>query len=334
MEFKGKKILLIAPVFFGYEKAIKQKLNELGGHVDFLPDRPFDNVFLKALMRLSRSLFIPVSNTYYTSKFRERCSHNYDYVFVINGEGLSRKSVSKLKQFNPNAKLIFYTWDSVKNKPHLIELFNLFDASFSFDAQDAMYYGVRYRPLFYINKNDLIQPGPIYDICFVGTAHQDRFQIVKLLANKYPKLKIYTYLYLQAKWVYVIYWIFNKSFKGAKLKDFRFVPLNKNNLDQVIKNSKAVLDIQHPNQSGLTMRTIETLANKKKLLTTNPSIKQSDLYDPINVAVIDRELTHKIREDFWVKPFKDWPEDLYFRYSLDGWLIEIFDFSKDKLQEN
>ena len=42
----------------------------------------------------------------------------------------------------------------------------------------------------------------------------------------------------------------------------------------IFKKSRAVLDIPIAGQNGLTMRTFECLAMKKKIVTTNENIKQ------------------------------------------------------------
>ena len=55
-----------------------------------------------------------------------------------------------------------------------------------------------------------------------------------------------------------------------------------------LKQSKTVVDIQHPKQSGLTMRTIEMLGANKKMITTNADIQNYDFYHPNNICIVDR----------------------------------------------
>ena len=56
-----------------------------------------------------------------------------------------------------------------------------------------------------------------------------------------------------------------------------------------IGNSRVVLDLPHPMQTGLTMRTIEAIGSKKKLITTNVDIVNYDFYNPKNILLIERE---------------------------------------------
>jgi hypothetical protein len=66
--------------------------------------------------------------------------------------------------------------------------------------------------------------------------------------------------------------------------------------------SAAVLDVEHPKQRGLTMRTIETLISEKKLITSNKNIINSNLYDCSRVNVINRD-NPQLSNDFIDSPF-------------------------------
>ncbi|MGX8940169.1 hypothetical protein ACWWJF_05820 [Symbiopectobacterium sp. Eva_TO] len=51
----------------------------------------------------------------------------------------------------------------------------------------------------------------------------------------------------------------------------------KENIQKVIE-SDVVIEINHPGQDGLTLRTIEALAFNKKIITNNIKIMQYDFY--------------------------------------------------------
>jgi hypothetical protein len=99
--------------------------------------------------------------------------------------------------------------------------------------------------------------------------------------------------------------------------------LKKADVLQMIAQSRAILDIQHPGQTGLTMRTIEMLGARKKLITTNPLVRGYEFFRPENILVIDRG-DPVIDPGFLGVPYVELPEDLYERYSLDGWIREVF----------
>jgi len=91
-----------------------------------------------------------------------------------------------------------------------------------------------------------------------------------------------------------------------------------------MKKSKIVIDIQHPNQTGLTMRTIEAIGSYTKILTTNHDIINYDFYNPNNVLIIDRN-NPQFDNDFFSKPIVPYEKDLYYKYSIEGWIDFLFD---------
>lgn len=54
-------------------------------------------------------------------------------------------------------------------------------------------------------------------------------------------------------------------------------------------NSRAVLDICHSSQSGLTMRTIESIGLDKKLITNNSLVKEEPFYTPDMITVFNED---------------------------------------------
>jgi hypothetical protein len=98
--------------------------------------------------------------------------------------------------------------------------------------------------------------------------------------------------------------------------DFVFTKVDSNAL------MKAILDIEHPNQRGLTMRTFETMGAQKKLVTTNALIAEYDFFDTSNICILDRK-NPKIPKDFLESPLVPLAPDIYRRYSIEGWLDEI-----------
>ena len=93
-------------------------------------------------------------------------------------------------------------------------------------------------------------------------------------------------------------------------------------VQSVFSASLSILDIEHPNQVGLTMRTFETLGASKKLVTTNAGVRDYDFFSPSNVYVIDR-VNPRVPKDFLDSPYVPLPDSVRARYSIAGWLNEI-----------
>jgi hypothetical protein len=203
----------------------------------------------------------------------------------------------------------------------------VFDSAFTFDPEDAgSLEGIKFRPLFFLNEyRSLPNEGVTYDLSFVGTAHSDRYRLVRKVKAALPNnsAKTFFFLFMPNRWICFLRRVLMPAFWGARENEFSFVPLKKKDVLSVIAGSAAVLDFQHPNQTGLTMRTIEMLGARRKIITTNASVKKYDFYRPQNIAVIDRQ-NPVIDALFFSAPYADLPADLYEKYSIDGWLKEVF----------
>jgi hypothetical protein len=319
----GKRVLLIAPRFFGYEDDIAAELRRRGGQVDFIRDRPFDKPLMKAVTRFRRDWVMPAANRFYRRELEALGTASYDLVLVINGQTLSTEILQDMRRASPAATFILYMWDSAKVRSRVVENLPLFDRTLSFDPHSAQAFGMKFRPLFFAPGFSQGEGEPDLAISFVGTIHTDRYPIIRSVARQLPVgLSAFWYLYLQAPWVYRFQKLFNPAFKGASMAEFSFSPLPKSEVQAIFRRSRAVVDIEHPLQTGLTIRTIETLGAGKKLLTTNRQIIDYDFFDPANVHVLDRR-DPVIPVDFLDTPFRQIPPDLLYKYSLAGWMDEV-----------
>jgi hypothetical protein len=59
-------------------------------------------------------------------------------------------------------------------------------------------------------------------------------------------------------------------------------------------------------------------------VTTNKSIVDEDFYNSKNIHILDREGLLEIPVDFFDVPFQAVSEDIYYKYSISGWIDEIF----------
>ena len=322
---QDKKVLFVGPQTFGYEIEVMNEMRRQGADVDFLPDRPFTSPFMKAVMRVRREWVLPLSDRFFMNSVEAFGRTNYDLIFVIGGEGLSVRSLPLLRTTFPTAKLVLYLWDALKNKRLLYRNLPFFDHCVTFDPKDAKVFGMKFRPLFYSagfvrSPNDSFQ----HHLSFIGTAHSDRYKIVSNLLKILPEhIVFYRYLYLQATWMYWIHKLGNSAYRDASIGDFNFQPMKKIDVQSVFFNSRSVLDIEHPGQLGLTMRTFETLGACKKLITTNANIRDADFYNPENIMVIDRFNIEKIPESFFNTPYVPLAESIYKKYSLSEWLSDV-----------
>lgn len=324
---QGKKVLLISPVFFNYYKEMINSLTSMGAEVDWFDERPSNSFFAKAILRVNDNLIKYNINKYYSNIIETIKNKTYDYILIVKPEGITVEVIEKLKKLNPNAKVVIELWDSLANNKAALEKLQHVHKVFSFDKDDCKKYNLNFRPLFYINKyknlagkDDKNQ----YDLLFIGTVHSDRYKVLVNLRNKLETagLKVYFYMYIPYKAMYIGKKVLFREFLGSSIEDFKFKPLPQDEIVELVGKSKVVLDIQHPKQTGLTMRTIEMLGADKKLITTNESVKDYDFYNQSNIQVVDRNISN-LDLEFFNSKYEVVPNEIKERYSLESWLLEL-----------
>ena len=326
---ENKNILFFSVQTFNLEKEIVGKLEELGANVHYYDERPANNNFTKGIIRLKRSLVQSKINIYYNEILLETTSKDYDFLFVNKGEVIPEFFLEKFKKLHPECQFIFYTWDSFSNNKHALSILKYFDKKFTFDSDDAIIYGLDFRPLFYLDFYKKIEPisnlTVTNDLLFLGTAHSDRYKISASIADWCDRnlLKSYCYYYMPGKWVYFYKKIFDKTFKDFDYKKLSFESLKADDLFKLYQSSMVILDINHPGQKGLTMRTFETIGAKRKMITTNLEVKKYSFYNPNNILVVDRE-NIELSKEFFESEYQDVDEDLYEKMSLRGWISCLF----------
>ncbi|MEO8253415.1 MAG: hypothetical protein ABI554_03430 [Flavobacterium sp.] len=318
---------------FNYEKAIAEELQNNGALVDYYDERPSNSIFSKGIIRLKKSLLNKKINEYYERILRDIQDKEYDFLFVIKGEVVPVFFLEKFKLLNPNCYCIFYTWDSFKNYQNPKVILPFFDKSFTFDSDDAKEYNLFFRPLFYLNAYEEVRKEKHvptkYDLLFLGTAHSDRYIISNTLSNWCldNNLTSFAYYYMQGKLVFLFKKLFDKSFQGFDKTKISFKSLTLVDIVELYKKSNVILDIHHPEQKGLTMRTFETLGAGKKIISTNNEIKKYSFYNEKNIFLIDRNKP-KINKDFFETKYEELSSEYLEAMAIKGWLTTLFVESK------
>ncbi len=320
----GKRCLLIAPRFFGYERDIRAEIERRGAIVDWLPDRPFDTPAMTALTKLKPQWVSPAADRLYERLLNQMGATHYDIILVVNGQTLSSQWLQRLRTQFPTARTVLYMWDSIENRRGAVKNLPQFDALFTFDPLNSRQFGMRLRPLFFVKGFERVPTLDFdYHLSFIGTAHTDRYAVIdRLRRHLASEVRAYWYLYLQAPWVYHAYRFAKPAMRRARPNEFQFVPLDKSKLQDVFARSRAIVDIEHPRQRGLTMRTFETMGSFKKLITTNTQVREYDFYRKENICVIDRSAP-RLPAHFLESPFVPLAGEIYRRYSIEGWLDEV-----------
>ena len=341
---KDKNILLLCPNFYGYDKAIKAELYNLGAKFVYLKTaKIFRSSFREpGSFHFPSFLKRPFERRTWTRNFeKEICNFSFDLFLCIENACFVKSFMSVLRLKNPNIKTILFLWDTYKTQQgHFKNYRFLFDKVYSVDRTDALQYGLEYFPDFYISTPQSHVGDYTYDISFVGTANRastsHRIKIVDYVHPFCKEHHLHSFLYLKVNGS-----PYNSSnfFKRLEMKMsrhrvykqlilhyqaeqwFHFEPLALEECNKQQAKAQVILDINHKQRQGMTINCITGLAQGQKLITTNRKIKEESFYDPDMIYVLDEDSPH-LDISFWTRPNKK--IDLsYLR--LDNWLLHILD---------
>ena len=325
----NKQLLLIAPVFFDYYKEMIKEAEVLGYDVDYVCDAPSNTNISKALGRINKKFIEGATMKYYLKSVLPRVEKKkYDIVLIVGGMtfAFTPSMIGRIKELNPQARFVMYQWDSEKNLPYSTGIHQYIDQLYTFDLNDCEKMDkYKFLPLFYTRTYEEIGKKKIeqydYDCSYVGTAHPQKYRDINSISNTVKDImpKQFIYHYMPSKLKYLYHKLFAPEFKRAKLDDFKMTKLSTNEVMKIFEKSKCILDAPQAGQTGLTIRTIECLGAKRKLITTNKDIVKYDFYNENNILIFDGLIDKNA--SFFTSNYQDIDKKIYEKYSLREWLF-------------
>lgn len=315
-------VLLLGPSFFGYRDMVAQEFSRLGHTVSVADDRPSESVLYKSIVRVS---YRPVENTVnnYACQIVDMLSNgSFDYFIYLGGMSFcfTCEQISRMRDAAPQTHFIAALWDAFDNCPRFGSCYQLFDSVYSFEPRDCERYGLSLRPLFYsgVYAGLPLEPddGFLWDACFIGSVHQQsKFHAVLETCNLLESygLKVFKWFYMPSKSAAVLRSVMDSSYRCA---EFQFKPLTPERVSDIYLHSRAVIDAPQAGQTGLTIRTLETLGARRKLITANTDVRNYDFYAYGNVALVNR--SSEVDSSFYTIPYHELPTEIYESYSLSA----------------
>ena len=319
-----KNVLFLCPQFYGYYKDIAQAAKKLSLNLIWFDDAPRLNSFQYFLKRLSKNYYKKKINKYIDEIIKEIKCVKIDCILLINGLSLNGDLISKIKKALGNPKIIYYARDSTKVFPVIKEISNISSKTYSFDWEDCQKYGFTFLPLFYTEESKMESLPTNYDYCCFMNFYPNKASSFLNVKNALPNNLIgFEHLKLKSKIFYFYFKIFyHNDFKYFSLKNFKFYDLDREAINQLILESKVIIDCPLEGQNGLTMRTFEVLSKFKKLITTNENIKYYPFYSPNNIFIVKTQ-AENIPLEFFNTPF-DKKFSLSNEYSVENFVKIIF----------
>ncbi|WP_316763075.1 hypothetical protein [Pedobacter aquatilis] len=291
VNLEGKKVLFIGPAFYDYHTLIKKKIQDLGANVTFHPEMR-GAFFIAILNTVWPYLIVLNQKIYYYYLWLLIKDKDYTHFLLIRGYKFPNFFIKKIKAKNPNIECIMYQWDSNKNDPYY-HLIDYFDKVYTFDYKDYKEQEkLRFLQLFYTEDIDKInkkEDAPVkYTFFCLSAFTLSRYQAILSFTDFCDKnnFKLKSYCYIPYK-TYIKYKYLKRIPLDKNLLSFKSLP--RNQYLEFLENSAIVVDFNHANQTGLSMRVIETYGARKKIFTTNLSILDNPIFSPSWVQTLDLE---------------------------------------------
>lgn len=262
--------------------------------------RQIGSSLLKGLRRLHLKSGLPWFCIWYTKEFRQTASSDEDV--ILFDSLLTIPAANYLRKKNHKKRIIYWFWNHVYdvNQPEkLLQGIELW----SYDKEDCQKFGFQYNTQFYfpeLAKKDNVNLVE-QDFFFIG-AEKGRGELINNCRH-FIESSGYTYKIIVTNAP-------NSKTKESRLS-YEEVLLN-------ISQSKCVIDILPLSQKGLSLRPLEALYHRKKLITNLHEIVNYDFYHSSNIYVLGKE--SRTLDSFLKEPYQDIPKDVVDKYSFKEWI--------------
>lgn len=206
-----------------------------------------------------------------------------------------------------HVKLIFYAWNPLTYSDDYKLLSQRWHKT-SFSLEDAYTNGFQYAGTFYHPLENYKSKNIQYDGVFIGIP-KGREQKIHEIKEMFQKghLKMLVKLVDNVRALY--------NFRYSQRLPYRKV------IEYCLK-SHSIVEVLEKGQSGPSLRSMESIFMRKKLITTNEKIVDYDFYHPDNVFIYGINNNAEINS-FLQKPYHDINKEIVDWYCFSNWLKRI-----------
>ena len=253
----------------------------------------------RVMRRLTRTLEFHCLDAIIYGEWKKRLK-SIDTVIIFDcGVGSVDRIVNYIKHVNPKIRIVFWYWNPV-NPNDGIPNNDAIDEIWTYNRFDAKKYGLRYNPQFYYMPSVPVKPNDGSDIVFVGT-NKGREQILSDIDKKARKQGLNCKIH-----------IVESKKDSVKYTDYL----------SGVAASKCVIDLVPDQFCGLTLRPLEALFFKKKLITNYEDIVNYSFYNKANIFLLGKDNINNLAE-FVNSPYKEVKKEIVDYYSYRSWQKRI-----------
>lgn len=260
--------------------------------------------FFKAIRRFQIELKLPFISLW-ISDWKNHIN-DFDTV-IVHASKITPPVVKFIRRKSKEIRIIVWYWNPVEKSVGLEEFRDDNVEIWSFDEYDCEKYKLKSNTQYYFNDVVLPKTNDHKDVFFVGG---DKGRIGELISLKkqFDAQGISNYFHITST--------------GKENSDYREFYSNRISYDEVlnhIASCKVIVDYVSDNQSGLTLRPLEALFFKKKLITNDKSIENRDFYHKENIFIVGKDDFIDLKS-FVKSPYREVDEDLLNRYDFTEWI--------------
>lgn len=220
-----------------------------------------------------------------------------------------------LRKRFPDQRIILWYWNSVSS-PKNLRLIPGDVEIWSYSRQDCRRYGLHYNTPFYFDSAAKMAE----EACNKESINRKRKTVPQVLFAGREKGRIEKILELgrlmeQNGAVCDFHFMQNGRW-GKKRNLEKRVPYSK--ILDYVQKSDVLLDYYTDESAGLSLRAMESLFWRKKLVTNNSTIKEYDFYNAHNVYLLGNE--NRTLKEFFEEPLQEIPSTIRDQYLLSNWL--------------
>lgn len=315
---------IIGPSFFGYLEDIAARFTARGVPTRFYDERPSNTVSQKLFVRLAPAAVRERALAAHLERLIEQViSDGVREVLLVSSEVVTPAAVQRWQAAGLRVSL--YLWDSLRNKPNCQALVPLMDAVGSFDPDDCERLGFEAIPLYSAIPASTAEQQKEHDFFFCTTLHSNRPRLVSQIQATADRRGWTTkfFLFYHSRVLWALRYAAQPNV-WALLKQLHTRPFSWDQISNATRAARAVIDLHHGAQSGLTMRSFEVLAAGTVLVTTNPNVTSQlpeTLHDRVVPLALD-DIEASLAEALTREP-KPLPHHMHYALGVERFLDQI-----------
>lgn len=272
------------------------------------------NLVFKLIQLIGIYLFSPILYFIYGDwKYK---INEYD-LFIVTSRKSCKYAIKFLKKKTKKRVIVWY-WNVITHKemnPIFCKKYGC--ETWTFDLNDANKFNMKFNDTYYFPKTECLDEiKPEYDLFYIGLNKRGREKLLIKIANYCENNNLKYKIHLV----------------GSNNTKFSNKSLSYNEIIRCINNSRAILDLNVENQSGMTLRPLEAIFYNKLLITNNSNIVSYRAYIKENTMIIkDNKLDSML--NFLSKDIYKVDKKITDFYLFSNWLKRLINDTEENIIE-